>query len=180
MAHLKKWSRSGSEGTNTMKRTKRSKFGKLAIVAAALVVLLASAAAQSDWPYPDLNAVGYDSADTFGHFTNGGTYNPGATVTIKATAKSDYEDAVNIDIYSPYRDIIASHNFGSIPGTTDEFDFALSPTAEEGLYEIRANGIHTDSFTVEGAAIPEFTTIAIPVTLLLLTMYGFTRRKKAS
>lgn len=159
-----------------MKDAKRSGFGKAVIVAAALVVLLASSAAQSDdWPYEDLNAVGYDSADTFGHFTDGGTYNPGATVTIKATARSDFEDAVIIDVYGP-DGIIASHDFGGIPGTTDEFDFYLPVDADEGYYEIRANGFTTDFFTVEGAAIPEFTSVGIPVASILGLLFLFQRR----
>ncbi|MCK4734842.1 MAG: PEF-CTERM sorting domain-containing protein [Methanophagales archaeon] len=46
----------------------------------------------------------------------------------------------------------------------------------QGYYEIEANGLETDYFTVEGAEIPEFSTIAIPVASILGLVYLFTRR----
>jgi hypothetical protein len=132
------------------------------------------------WPYEALNAVGYDSADVFGDFTNGGYYYPGDTVTIKATARWNYNDDVVIDVYGP-DGIIASNNFGGLPETTDEFDVYLAPDAKQGLYEIKANGLTTDFFTVCTGVppVPEMPTIAL-LSLGFVSLAGYivlSRRK---
>ena len=149
--------------------------------ATALIALTAFAGTvasqdSGDWPYEGLNAVGYDSADEFEHFTLGGVYAPGSTVTVKATAKGDYEDAVIIDVYDSLGTKIATNDFGPIPGETEEFDVILPADGPQGYYEIRANGLETDFFTVEGVPIPEFSTVAIHVASILGLLYLFRRR----
>jgi hypothetical protein len=61
-------------------------------------------------------------------------------------------------------------------GGTEDFDVILPADGPQGYYEIRANGLETDFFTVEGVPIPEFSTVAIPVASILGLLYLFRRR----
>ena len=151
-------------------------------VTATMIALLAfagSATAQGgdDWPY-DNDPMAVDSLDDMLNPTPGGIYAPGGPVTIKAGASIHNEDAVVIDIYDPDGNRIHSEDLGNIAGIIEEFDIDLPMDAKEGLYEIRANGISTDDFTVGAEEIPEFPTVALPLIASVLLVWGFMRKKK--
>jgi len=148
---------------------------------AALIALTAfagSVAAQGDWSYPQWDAVGYDSADTFGNpFTNGGVYAPGSTVTVKATAKDDYMTPVVIEIYDEHDKNIYTEDLGTIADITVTRDVTLPQDAPQGaIYRIDTNGITTDYFTVEGVPIPEFPTVAVPLVVAILLGLRFMKK----
>ena len=97
---------------------------------------------------------------------------------IKAGASIPNDDPAIIDVYDPNGNRIHSEDLGVIAGVIKEFDIDLPMDAKEGYYRIEANGIVTDRFIVEVEEIPEFPTVAVPLIVSVLLVWGFMRKKK--